>query len=60
MIPKNAQKLADALAAHSKLTIEEVNTFKTDIMAVVSPIETHTAELLKWQEDIREKIQSLD
>ncbi len=60
MIPKNAQKLADALAAHSKLTTEEVKTFKTDIMAVVSPIKTQTAELLKWQEDVRKEMQFLD
>ncbi len=60
MAPTYAQKIADALAAQNKLTAKEISTLQTEIMAVVSPLKTHTAELIKWQEEVSKEMTILE
>lgn len=56
MAPEHAQKIADAIAAHKKLTTEEIANLATEILAVISPLQTQTTELIKWQEDVKKEM----
>lgn len=56
MAPIYAQKIADALTAQNKLTSKEISTLQAEIMAVVSPLQIQTTELIKLQEEVREEM----
>lgn len=53
MAPIYAQKIADALTAQNKLPSKEISTLQAEIMAVVSPLQIQTTELIKLQEEVR-------
>lgn len=56
MAPIYAQKIADALTAQNKLTKKEISTLQAEIMAVVSPLQIQSTELIKLQEEVREEM----
>lgn len=56
MAPIYAQKIADALTAQNKLTSKEISTLQAEIMAVVSPLQIQTTELIKLQEEVKEEM----